>query len=505
MSAKKSAIIIGGGLGGLFLGAFLAKNGLQISVLEKNRIIGGGLQCFVRNKKMFETGMHVMGGFEHGGSLHKLCNYLGILDSLNIQHVPEECIDELYFANDKRSYRIPSGKKNFIEALSRYFPNEAQGIRKYVDALFEITEELPLFNLNEVTDSLEIHSEQFTEPADKLISRYIVNRDLQNILAYLNPLYGGVKGHTPAYIHALINVLFIKGASRFIGGSQQLADALAGVIKMNGGEVIPDSEVCSINVADGKITSLNTVKGLSYSADYVISTIHPAYLSKMLPSGAFRRSYTQRLNEIKNSCSAFSVYIDLKPGSFKYIDHTCYHISDSDRIWNQNQYNRSGKIESFMYMTPPVNQQGEFAEKLLIYAVMDFDEWKRWEHSKLGKRGDDYESLKLKYQESILDKLEESYPGFREKIAGIYTSSPLTIRDYYHTKNGAIFGYLKDSDNLNYSHIGTRTRISNLLLAGQNVNMHGICGVPLNALYTAEQIIGRNQLIREINEVYNKS
>ena len=39
---KNSAVIIGGGIGGLFTGAFLAKNGIKVTVLEKNSIIGGG-------------------------------------------------------------------------------------------------------------------------------------------------------------------------------------------------------------------------------------------------------------------------------------------------------------------------------------------------------------------------------------------------------------------------------------------------------------------------------
>ena len=52
---NNDAIIIGGGIGGLFTGAFLAKNGLHVTVLEKNGIIGGGLQCFRRKNKIFET------------------------------------------------------------------------------------------------------------------------------------------------------------------------------------------------------------------------------------------------------------------------------------------------------------------------------------------------------------------------------------------------------------------------------------------------------------------
>ena len=51
-------IIIGGGLGGLTTGALLAKEGLRVIVLEKNAVIGGGLQTFRRGNIEFETGMH---------------------------------------------------------------------------------------------------------------------------------------------------------------------------------------------------------------------------------------------------------------------------------------------------------------------------------------------------------------------------------------------------------------------------------------------------------------
>lgn len=41
---KQHVIIIGGGLGGLFTGAILSKEGFHVTILEKNSIIGGGLQ-----------------------------------------------------------------------------------------------------------------------------------------------------------------------------------------------------------------------------------------------------------------------------------------------------------------------------------------------------------------------------------------------------------------------------------------------------------------------------
>ena len=40
----KTAVIIGGGLGGLFTGGDLSKGRLQVTVLEKNVTVGDGLQ-----------------------------------------------------------------------------------------------------------------------------------------------------------------------------------------------------------------------------------------------------------------------------------------------------------------------------------------------------------------------------------------------------------------------------------------------------------------------------
>jgi all-trans-retinol 13,14-reductase len=62
-----SVVIIGGGLGGLFTGAILAKEGLKVYVVEKNATIGGGLQTFRRFGEEFDTGMPIVGGFQKGG------------------------------------------------------------------------------------------------------------------------------------------------------------------------------------------------------------------------------------------------------------------------------------------------------------------------------------------------------------------------------------------------------------------------------------------------------
>src|SRR5690606_38609915 len=55
-------IVIGSGLGGLVCAAILAKEGRKVLVLEKNKQYGGNLQTFVRNRCIFDTGVHYLGG-----------------------------------------------------------------------------------------------------------------------------------------------------------------------------------------------------------------------------------------------------------------------------------------------------------------------------------------------------------------------------------------------------------------------------------------------------------
>jgi len=44
------------------------------------------------------------------------------------------------------------------------------------------------------------------------------------------------------------------------------------------------------------------------------------------------------------------------------------------------------------------------------------------------------------------------------------------------------------------------TRVPNLLLTGQCINLHGMCGVPLTAINTAQAIVGENVIIDLINQ-----
>ena len=494
---EKKVVIIGGGLGGLFCGAILAKEGLLVTVLEKNATIGGGLQTFTRFGEVFDTGMHVVGGLQPGGNIWRICRYLGIGDKVRVREVDPDCTDRLYFAEDRRYYTIAKGREAYVETLAKDFPHERENLRRYVDALYALTEELDLFYLRPMRTDLYNHSDDFLMAADDFIAKYISDRRLRSVVAYMNPLYGGRGGRTPAYVHALISVLYINGASRFVGGSSHFADLLADVIREHGGEVVAGDAVTWVEVNNRRVAYVKTAKGSQYEADWYISDIHPCTLLKLMDESAFPKAFRRRMEEIPNSYSAFSLYIKMKKDCFPYINHSEYFTRRYDEIWNFCSDGSSWPM-GFLLMTPPEENQGPWSDKVLVTAPMQFDMVRRWEDTTVGRRGEDYEQWKQQRTDELLALVEELHPGFREAVEAVNASSPLTIRDFYGVKEGAICGFSKDCNNITLSQLPVVTKVSNLLLTGQNNNLHGFCGVPLTAINTCEAILGMNKVIEKL-------
>ncbi len=497
---KQTVVIIGAGLGGLFTGAMLSKEGFQVTVLEKNAMIGGGLQTFQRFGEHFDTGMHVIGGMQPGGNIWKICRYLGILDRVQIRDVDDDCTDRLYFAEDQTSYTVAKGREGFVASLTRQFPTERDNIERYVDAVLAIADKVDLFNLrpSEGQMSLFAESNDFLMAADAFIAQFTDDQRLRSVLAYMNPLYGGRAHETPAYVHAIISTLYIKGASRFVGGSSHFADLLADVIRQHGGQVLPHDGVEWIETQERSVQYVRTKSGRQYIADYYISDIHPCTLFQLMDEKAFPKSYCQRLESVPNTHSAFALYIKLKPGTFPYINHSEYYMTRYADVWNFSQTERPWPL-GFLLMTPPNVHQGDYATKALVTAPMPFAMVERWADSTVGHRPADYETWKQECAELLLAQIEELHPGFRACIEAVNTSSPLTIRDFYGVKEGSICGFAKNCQNIALSQLPVVTKIRNLLLTGQNNNLHGFCGVPLTAINTCEAILGINYMINQIN------
>jgi len=494
-------VIIGSGLGGLECGVILSKAGYSVLILEKNRQIGGNLQTFARDKRIFDTGVHYIGGLEPGQNLYHYFKYLGIMDDLRIQKMEEGGFDVISFEGDENEYLHAQGYERFIEVLSEQFPKERKNIEKYCRDIRKVCSRVPMYNLLPY-DNTSLTSDHHEIGIKTFIESCTDNPKLQKVLAGNNMLYAGEGDKTPLYVHAMIINSYIESSYRCVDGGSQIARLLAKMIKSHGGKIIRNAEVKSFEISQGNIKSAVLASGEKVEGRNFISNVHPDATLDMIDPGMIRKSYRSRIKNLPNSISTFITYLSIKRNMLPYFNHNYYHFLNDD-IWNGTKYDSWPSVLGIF--TSPTSRSPQFADTITIMTYMNYCEMEKWSGtfntvSQGDYRGAEYEDFKNSKSEQLIEHLERRLPGTKQAIHAHYAATPLTYRDYLGTKEGSIYGITKDYNNPLLSFMAPRSRIPNLYFTGQNLNLHGVLGVTIGSVVTCSAFLDNKQLMHDIRQ-----
>lgn len=496
--------IIGSGLGGLECAYILASEGLSVIVLERNNQLGGCLQVFSRQKRVFDTGVHYIGALDEGQNLDRYFKFFKIRDKLKVQRM-DEVFDRIHFGDEQDSYGIAQGYEHFTDKLSEQFPNEVSGIRKYAAAVKSVCRRFPLYNLHPGKPDYQTDGTTEVNAAERIAS-FTNDLRLRQVLAGNNVLYAGVKDSTPFYQHALVVNSYIESAWRLVGGGSQIAIELAKNIRALGGDIRKRAAVLKMNLGtDGKVSALVLSTGEAIGAKNVISNAHPAATLDMLDEGRFRKAYVQRVRNTKSSISSFSAHLALKPGSMPYMNYNIHHFKEGE-VWNRKSTNAANWPQSLFVSSALHKLNAESSDAISLMSYMEFKEVEPWADSyntvaEEGARQASYQDFKAEKAEQMIDELERIMPDIRSNIEGVHTSSPLTFRDYIGSPQGSMYGYQKDHKSFMKSYFTAATKVPNLYLTGQNLNLHGILGVTISAFVTCSEFVDMKKLLRKLNSI----
>ena len=504
MESKQSVVIVGSGLGGLLCGAILSREGYAVTVLERNKQFGGNLQSFARDKHLFDSGVHYIGGLAKGQNLYRIFKYLGIIDKLKLEKLDERAFDKILLADDEREFNYGQGYDNFIAGLVADFPDERLAIEAYCTEIQRICHEFPLYNLHEQPPGPPTGTEALARDTQAFIASLTDNVKLQNVLGGNNPLYAGMRNKTPLYVHALVLNSYIQSAYRIVDGGGQIAKFLASIIRRNGGQLKNRVEVRRFVAEDKQVKYVEDAAGEQYPADLFISNIHPAQTYEMTETDLIRAAFRRRVLSLENSLSAFVLNITLKPGAFPYV-RSNYYCYLNDDVWTSMDYTDDTWPLSYSVFFSGTSRNKGYAEGISILAYMKYEEVAQWKDTyntakEPTERGNGYEEFKRRKAEALLAKVYLRFPALREAINTYYAATPLTFRDYMGTADGAIYGITKDYTDPLRTFISHRTKLPNLLLTGQNVNMHGVLGVAISALVTCSELVGLPYLLQKIDD-----
>jgi all-trans-retinol 13,14-reductase len=501
-STPYDVVIVGAGLGGLLCGAILSKEGLKICILEKNEQIGGSLQTFRRDGHSLDTGIHYIGSFDKGQTLHKIFHYLGIMDRLELTKMEESGYDMILFKDDNNEYPHGMGYEKFIDLLSEKFPAERKAISQYCDEIKKVCAHVPLYNMSieDKYDDIEILSQS----AKTKIESFTDDKKLQAVLSGSNMLYAGDADKTPWYVHALILNSYIESSWRCIKGGDQIAKLLAREIKANGGTIQTKASVRTIKEENGEAQYAELESGDKIFGRKFISNVHPAVTLDIINSEAIRPVYKNRIKGLTNSISSFVLNIILKPGTYRYTNRNFYYFDDLN-VWDTLNHSEENWPRTYGIFEAVPNGDSQYTESLSIMTYMRWEEIAQWEETHNTSihetsRGASYEGFKNAKAQKLLDLVALKFPDLVKNIQSWSASTPLTYRDYLATPEGSIYGIAMDFNNPIRTQISPNTKIPNLYLTGQNIKLHGVLGVALTALVTCSSILGKEYLVKKIIE-----
>lgn len=483
---KYDIVIIGGGFAGLTCALALSKEGRKVCVLEKERILGGAFQSFSRKGQRFDTGFHYVGGVGKGEIMYPLVKYF------ELENLPWVQLDEKFLEVHIRGEKhvICNGYDSFVNSLSSEFPEDRQGLQNLTDIMQDIN--------RHIYESIELGTnattnEYMTIPAIEYLQKNIKNSILRDILCGQS-VTTELSDELPLYAFLQSLNSFIQHSYRLKGGGETLIKNLVESVHKYGGTIKTRCHVQQLTIGnDEKIASAVCDDGTEFIADTFISTLHPALTLGLIPEcKQIRNIYRKRFQKLQDSAGMFTVQLVLKPNTILYRNNSIG-IFNSEDLWH-TPYGKDSHVQNMLINFNVPENDSKYATNIDLLTPMTWDAIEEWSESKIGKRPKEYETFKQEKAKECIALAQQHIPELQDNIEQIWTSTPLTYRDYTGTRGGAAYGIRKSCNNLLGTLLSPTTPFENLFLSGQNLILHGMQGVAMTSILTCNVICKKNIL-----------
>lgn len=506
MEKTFDAIIIGAGPNGLLCGAYLARAGLKVLLLEKRHEIGGGLiteEVTVPNF-LHDTHAIYMAMIDYAPAIKDLQ-----LDQ-NIKWVRPEPTMSMHFS-DGKSLSIYPDHERTSKSIAQFSVKDAKTYMEIGPRFAELTDKflapatykmpVPAFEAVAKLDSHEIGreiSEYTAQTPQDIVFNLFENDRVRAIFLYAACMWG--VNHDMEGVSYLVPLL-INRASQYrltIGGAHRLGHWLYKSVYKAGGAAWTSQRVKRIIMENGKAAGVELIDGEILHSKIVISSIDPYQtFFKYVGEQHLDKDFAVRLNDYQwESMSHFVYHMALddapqfkcaenNPDIYKTLIHiigfdTAQQLMDHWKAIKEGELHQSGFNCCFPSIhDPKVAPKGKHTGLMsqhAPYAIKggDANSWYR-EREANGDR--------------CVEMLERYVPNIRKILLRHYITTPLDIENKLwdmakgSIKQGAYLplqmGYLRPNEYCSQY----ATPIENLYMCGASVFPGGL--VTLGAGYNA--------------------
>jgi phytoene dehydrogenase-like protein len=513
MTEKKyDVLIIGAGHNGLILGAYLAKAGLKVLVMERRLEVGGGLSTEEITVPAFLHNLH--------SYFHDTINIMPPYEDLQLEEFNARYyrppVQGGLILSDGRSLCFYDDLEKTCESIARFSKRDAQMWREIVNNYgpFVSTIIPPVFYSPPAPPSEQLlRLEGSPEGMEwlrigrmspqEVVDEWFENEHVKALVLHHLPIPRGI---LPDYagLGAVVPLVIsqVEHSQIALGGSHAPAHAMWRALLKNGGETASFAHVEKILVEDGKAVGVETSDGRQYLAPVVASTVDlkQTFLKLVgeqhLDGELVKQIKGFRLDEF----SVFAVHMALREAP---VFKTQPGYEDINQAFRLNMGFESS--EDFVEVLSDV-RKGKLPEKLGFIASVPtwFDPSQApgnyhtaflWQLVPYKLNGAEWDEVKEEYKERCIAQWREYAPNLTEdNILKASTQTPLDIEGrIINMKEGGVFmGRMHFAQMEHFRPLPElaqfRTPIEGLYLAG--ACMHpggGIIGAP--GLIAAEVIM----------------
>lgn len=321
----KKAIVIGAGFSGLAAAAHLAKDGAEVTILEKNPQIGGRARMFEEKGFRFDMGPSwywmpdVFENFfnQFGKTTSNFYELERLTPSYKV-HFKDETVD------------IPSSVPELKSLFESYEKGAAKKLEKF------LKESKYKYDIS-MTDLVYKPGKSLTEfigwrvfkgffnlnlfsSFRKYTTRYFKHPKILQLLEFPILFLGATAETTPA-LYSMMNYADMQLGTWYPhGGMSKIVDAFESIVQEQGVKIITDAEVQNVIIKGKSITEVITTQG-NFKAEVVInSSDYHFFEQNILPEN--KRLYSQKYwDSRKLAPSSLIFYL----GVDKKIDGLTHH------------------------------------------------------------------------------------------------------------------------------------------------------------------------------------
>jgi 4,4'-diapophytoene desaturase len=436
--------IIGSGVAALASAARLAHHGFEVTVFEKDEILGGRMNVIQKDGFQFDFGPTIVMMPEIYEQVFKDCNkdpkeYIPMeqLKTVYDLHYPDETIS------------VPSDLTQLHQMLDKIEPDSAAGFFEYLSEIYKryliardhficrsFRKPFDFFNPATLYQALRLKT---FDSADHLLGKYINNDKIKKMLAF-QTLYIGISPYQGPSLYSIIPMIeMVYGVWYMKGGMRTMAEGMIRLCKENNVTFYTQTPVTEIQI-ENQIVKGVIANGKMYDFDIVLNTTdYPYAVTELIKDKQNQGKYTlDKVEQMDYSCSGLLYYFGVdKNLKGKMELHNVVFSNDFDQNIADIFEGRFPMDPSiYVYAASTIDPQLAPEGKDGLYVLIPVPELKTgtidWADTK----------TLASYRTLILEKLKRipALKDLSEHIVCETCITPLDFKEKFNAKYGAAFG-----------------------------------------------------------------